>query len=849
VGADHDEGAAARLIGAWAAASAAAPRRTLTALAAAAALALALASTFLSVDADSRRMLSPDLPFQQRARALEAAFPDLRDTLLIVVEGEGPEAVEAAAAALADALAARPEFADVHAPVADPYLRRTWPLLRGEADLARDLARLSSAANLIARLREDRTVSGFLAAAREAAALALAAGEPERLDAFHREAAAVWAAAREDRDRPLSWRRLLAGDAEDAAPRALLQARIRPDPTQLSPARPALDAAAEEIARLKAAPGLSVAVTGEPAMRAEELRAVAEGIGLSLALSLALIAVILTLGLGGVRAAGRALFALFLSLALALGAAAAFAPLNLISVAFVVLLTGLGVDYAIHLLAHLRRGGGAVAVALSRRIGPTIALAAATTAASFLAFATTDFRGLAQLGALGGVGVAIAFATTLTALPALAALSGDAAAPEPGTVTPRPLDHKRALLLGGVAAAIALGAGWVAREARFDANPLNLRPPDAPAAAAFAALAGDPATTPYRLDVLADDAREAAALARDLAALPEVEAVRRFATFVPRDQAAKLDLLDLAWPSVSHALEGAPAPLAAESGAPREALLAALTTEAAGPGARAFAAQLATGDPPEAALQPLLFRWFPDLLDRLRPLAEVGPVAEADVPDALRRRWIADDGARRVSIIPAEDLRAPDAMRRFVEAAQTVAPEAGGAPDQIVGAARVVGRALATATGLALAATLALTLAATRRAADALAVVAPVAAAGAVTAAAGVLLDMPFNYANIIVAPLLIGFGVDTALFLAHAARGGGGRPDAATARAVVVSALTTAAAFGTLALSPHPGTASMGLTLLIALAASVAAGFTLTPAVLALFEPGGAGRLRRTDR
>ena len=77
---------------------------------------------------------------------------------------------------------------------------------------------------------------------------------------------------------------------------------------------------------------------------------------------------------------------------------------------------------------------------------------------------------------------------------------------------------------------------------------------------------------------------------------------------------------------------------------------------------------------------------------------------------------------------------------------------------------------------------------------------------------AAVLLPLPLNFANIIALPLLLGVGVSFNIYFVMNWRAGREAPlGSATARAVLFSALTTATAFGSLAVSHHPGTASMG--------------------------------------
>ena len=85
-----------------------------------------------------------------------------------------------------------------------------------------------------------------------------------------------------------------------------------------------------------------------------------------------------------------------------------------------------------------------------------------------------------------------------------------------------------------------------------------------------------------------------------------------------------------------------------------------------------------------------------------------------------------------------------------------------------------------------------------------------------------------------IVLPLLIGIGIDSGVHVAlRASRMAGSVFGSATPRAVLYSALTTVAAFGTLGLSSHPGTASMGILLACAIATAVGMTFALTPAFI----------------
>jgi hypothetical protein len=106
-----------------------------------------------------------------------------------------------------------------------------------------------------------------------------------------------------------------------------------------------------------------------------------------------------------------------------------------------------------------------------------------------------------------------------------------------------------------------------------------------------------------------------------------------------------------------------------------------------------------------------------------------------------------------------------------------------------------------------------------------------------VTGAVSVLLGIPLNFANIIALPLLLGMGVDSGIHILHRYRTA--LPEhrhilaTSSARAVIVSALTTMCSIGNLAFSPHAGTASMGKLLSIGIAMTLVATLLVLPGLL----------------
>jgi predicted RND superfamily exporter protein len=230
---------------------------------------------------------------------------------------------------------------------------------------------------------------------------------------------------------------------------------------------------------------------------------------------------------------------------------------------------------------------------------------------------------------------------------------------------------------------------------------------------------------------------------------------------------------------------------------------------------------------------------LPDQVQRIETALQAQPVAASDLPPELVRDTVAPDGRVRVDAYPKKDLGRDDReLQRFADAAVAVLPEATGIAVTTVESARVVVKAFREALlGAALAITL-LLLVLWRRLSDTLIALAPLALSAALLAAFGVIFNLPFNFANVLVLPALLGIGIDSGIHLVHRWRhlGAEGDPllETSTARGVVQSTLTTIASFGTLAISPHPGMASLGLLLTIGLSLILVANLILIPALVA---------------
>lgn len=832
--------------------------------------ALALAATQLRMDTDTAGLLSPQLPFLQSYRRYQQAFPQYTDALVAVVEADTPEGARRAARHLAERLRARGDlFHDVYSAETLAFFRRNALLFLSPEALEETADRLIGMQPFLGRLVGDPSLRGLAAMLEQALA---AVQEGRRLDLV--PALEVLDGALRARlaggGAPVSWERLLLDGGAERSRRAFVSFQAHLDFASLHPAREALEVVRALAQGLPAAPGESVHVrlTGEPAMADEEMHSLARGMEWAAAASLALVLAVLYLGLRSARLTAAVLVTLLAGLALTAGfATLAVGTLNMISVVFAVLYIGLGVDFGIHWTLALRErllAGQPVVSALAgvgRDLGPALGLCALTTAAGFVAFLPTDYRGVSELGLIAGAGMLIALLCTLTLLPALlgaAGLAGAALGSASG-LAPRlarwPGRHARTLRR--VSLTLTAGGLLLLPGVRFDPDPLHLREPHGEAVSTYRMLMHEARPRPPEAVALAGDAEQARALAGRLAALPVVDTALWLGSFVPAEQEEKLELIDELALVMGPLLDGPVTLRPAPPHATRTALERLLARVRDATGSRTLDPDLRSrlqgldeslgawlGRTPPAgpdtgrrirALERDLLEYLPDNLALLAEALQAGPVALDELPETLARRWRSPHGAWRVAAHPVEALDHPEALHRFVDALRAATPDATGAPVLHVEAARVVVRAFVEAfalAGLAIVVLLALTL---RRPVDVLAVLTPLAAASIGTGALMVLLDIPFNFANIIALPLLLGIGVDNGIHMITRMRRGDREPLAhATGRAVLVSALTTLGSFGALAFSAHPGTASLGIVLSIGLVLTLVATLVMLPALLA---------------
>jgi uncharacterized protein len=815
----------------------------------------------MGVNADPRTLVNPDLPFQVRQHELGRTFHSLADGILLVIDADSPSASGRLADRLGASLATRTDlFAEVDVPGGGPFFARN-ALLYLTTDQLEDLTdRLSHVQPFLASFARDQSLLGLSDLLRQALE-AHREGRATGLDlapVLDRVRAVIDAVA--DGRRPTDpWGAAVMGAAlPEEARQRIVAVRPARDLGVIPPDAPELAAVREAIDALELPPDgpVRVRITGEPVMNGEELTAVANQTWHVAIISAVLFVAAVVFAMRSPRIVAALAGSLVVSLIWANGiAAATVRDLNIISAAFNVLIVGLGGEFGIHFamrymeLAGGGRGRSDALVETAQSIGGSLFSSAVTTSLGFFLFLLTDFFGVAQLGLISGFGMFASLASTLTVLPAIVAVGGG----EPRVTTSTMpawlagLDRVPIRFAGVIrpaALAIGVGAVLLLPRVRFDYNPVSLHDPGQESVAAFQELLGRSDTSPWTADLIAPSLDAATGLADTVRGLPEVAEVRTLLDYVPTEQDEKREILSTA----SYFVPPEIVPGPPRSDAERRAALARLAQEAGraadtgtlGPAARRLQAAIEgvlgrAGVNTLTTLERELVGSLPDQIRDLQRLVRPDRVELDDLPGTLTRQMLAPDGRARVQVLPRADISDGHALERFVAAVRAVVPDAAGLAVYVVDWCRVAWRAMlwALVAGVVCMAVFLVVL--WRSAGDMLLAFFPLALAAVLTCASLVILGQSFNFANVIVLPMLVGMSVDSGVHLVHRHRMNEGEDvlGTSTARAVFYAALTTILSFASLGATSHRGIASIGQLLTIGVALVLVCYVVVLPAVL----------------
>ncbi len=610
-------------------------------------------------------------------------------------------------------------------------------------------------------------------------------------------------------------------------------------------------------------PDVHIGLTGLPIIENDEMRASQFSSTYTTVLSFLGVFAIILLAFGGARHVALIMMVLAAGAVWACGAAAlAVGHLNLLSASFGSILFGLGIDYGIAYLSaylNVRKTGREVRQALldaAEDHGPAIAAAALTSAMAFFMVGLTEFRGIAQLGVIAGMGLLLCWIASMSLLPALVLVvdrsRSAAAAPVPlqlggllRPLTDRPYVSAVGLML--TTAGLALGA----RHLWYDYNLLNLQPDGMESVALEHKLLQETNLSASFALSVADNPQELLERKQRFLELPSVERVEEISSLFPAFGAEKQAVIA----RMHQQLAVLPREVPQIPVVPQENLAHILER------AQGMLAMSADGSELSRRLQLLrdAVRTLPtdeylrrmthyqqamanDLLGRLHALRAVSnpePPSLSDLPDGLTTRFVGKTGKHVQKIYAKFNIWDNEGMEQFVREVRSVDPEVTGNPIQIFEASRHMKASYqwaAWATCLVLAPILFLHF---RRLTPSLLAIVPLACGLAQMLGLMGALDIALNPANMIVLPFLFGIGLDNGMHVMHdfeARRGCYRGMSQATGLTVLVNSLTTMVGFAALMLATHKGLQSLGRVLVIGMSCCLVSTLLL-PNLLVIYE------------
>lgn len=826
------------------------------------------------INTDLNSMISGKLHFRQIEEDFSRAFPQMSDTIVVVLDGDTAERAVWARKSLAERLRKEKDlFKSVYEPEGGEFFEKNGLLYLETNDLEELVDKLAKAQPLLAFLSRDLSLRGLFSVLGMAVTNEdFKAAEDKSINQLFDEMSDAFEGAMSNRSNRMSWEAVMLGEkgaSEQRRQFIILQPRL--NIAELSSDEASLEAIrriARELNIIETA-GVKLRLTGDVALSHENLLTVKNSTGVATFVSLLLVGLIILMGVGSGRMVLASLITLLVGLVLTTGfAIASVGSLNLISITFAVLFIGLGIDYSIQFCLRykelLQAGKGEVdgLRVTAGGVGRSLLLSCITVAIGFYSFTPTAYAGVAELGLISGTGMLISFLVTVTVLPALltsfrmkkskrpSLLSGEA-------ISRLPYEHPKAVAI--VALILGLGSIPFLPHVFFDYNPLDLYSKTSESVSTIRELFKNTESQPWTISVLVKGKENAQKIADELGKLKEVKMVVTLFDLVPEKQDDKLRIIsdvalfmppNMGGLSIKHlSYEEALKALKGFEKNLRTSILSPAMKD--NPAAKrlhenvkrfvSFLEDPVKGQTALASLEGGLLSNLPSLFQRLETSLQAKAFSGSDLPRQLMDQYISADGRYRIQVFPSENIQDVAALKRFVLAVRALAPDATDAPVSIYESGRAVVSSFKEATLYALVAVTLLLLIELRSLYITGLILAPLILALFLTGAASVLLGIPLNFANVIVVPLLLGVGVHSGIIfvLRHLNEPppDGNMLKTSTARAVLLSSLTLIISTGSLSFSDHRGIASMGMLLTICLSFLIVSTLILLPALLELLK------------
>ena len=656
----------------------------------------------------------------------------------------------------------------------------------------------------------------------------------------------------------------------------------------------------EEVLEEESGPGVVGRATGNPAFVAEEMAIMSRDILLTAAVAGVGVLLLFLFVYRSLASTIAVFIPLLAGIIGCLGfTAVVYGSLNLISSSLFAIIVGLGIDFGIHLFARFRESLAETgdreeaALVMLGKAGPGVLTGGMTTLSAFLCLLVSDFHGMQQLGVLSAVGLFMILLANITLLPCLLVefkgIKGKAVTREKeGThfdgwfanVLTVPTRSPRLTL--GLTLVVTLLLGAQIESFRFSFDVKEFLPTETPARLAYDRLVSTDAFTPDFAVMRSGSLEETREMTAKLLERKDLIArIQSAATYLPvlnekeeRGIKALRDAyrglvgrwpalgkwsLDLKDPSqrgeileemenIADGLE-LNLPFFVSQNKSRLEAEGIENVDSEGMYKRWSALLTAVEQAPEGEQQARfghVERRVLEIFEALHGFANdtYTSMPVSALPADLRRTLYRDKGDGEeiyaLQIFPKGDITDPEFMDDFLIHTKAVDPDVTGLPVTFLAFGDLLTDGLFRAVFWAVLVILVLLLVDYRRLAPVLMTLFPLLLGTVWMLGVMHLVDMDFNFANMMGLPLILGIGVDSGVHLVHRYLQGTA-PDRlvlTTGKAVGMSSLTTMVGMGSMIIATHGGMHSLGLVLLIGVMACLVTAIVVLPAALSLGNP-----------
>ena len=627
-------------------------------------------------------------------------------------------------------------------------------------------------------------------------------------------------------------------------------------------------------------PGLNVGLIGEPVLDYDEMQQSQSDVTVASIVSLCLCALIFIYGYNETGRPIKANICLVIGLAYTLAfATLAIGHLNVLTITFVPMLIGLAIDFGVHLITRYEeelRHGRTQEAAMTKAMvftGQGIFTGALTTAGAFLAMAFTHFRGIQEMGIICGGGLLLCFVPMMTMLPALL-LRGRQNVIDHQTSedeTRARIENiwlQRPVIVIGATVALCALALWLSRQVYFDYNLQKLQSIGIPSVVFEEKLFAAADQSLLCGAVVADSLTKAIDLENRLSRLPTVAEVEPpvslLQDFLNSSNAEKLKLIGEIKQQLAPLQFGEPDSGPVDIQGFSRTLYSlygymGMALDEVGDSDPELTKQFVSlrsaiedlrkamlqGNPQALAehadklaqFQRALFTDMRTTFQLLQNQDDQAPLHVDDLPPAFRDQFVGVTGKYLLQIFPKSDVWQRDNQEKFITDLRSVDPDVTGTPVQLYEFEELLKNSYLQAAWYSLAAIALLVWFHFRSLGSVVLALLPVGIGTLWLIGLMGWFKIPFNPANIMTLPLVIGIGVTNGIHVLNrfAEERTPGILARSTGKAVLVSGLTAIAGFGSLILAKDRGIHSLGCIMSIGIATCMIAGLTFLPALLNL--------------